>query len=86
MSGTVERADAILSACKAWVKQHHRTELTGKEATYIRAKLKERLHDRMLPKAADVELVQLAHRLANSAVDRRRLAAQQDEHARMVRA
>lgn len=78
--------DAILEACAVWVEQHHRTKLTHPEANYIRGKLKARLHNRMQPKPEELELVTLAHRLANSAVANRRDAAQQQEHQRMARA
>lgn len=78
--------DAILSACAAWVQQHHRTALTLKETAYIRGKLKTRLHNKMQPKPEELEFVTLAHRLANSAVAHRRDGAQRAEHSRMDRA
>lgn len=77
--------DAIMAACAAWVEQHHRTKLTHQEANYIRGKLKGRLHNQMQPKPEELELVTLAHRLANSAVAGRRDRAQQQEHQRMAR-
>lgn len=83
---TNQDIDAIMAACAAWVEQHHRTKLTVQESSYIRGKLKTRLHNRMQPKPEELELVTLAHRLANSAVEHRRDAAQQHEHARMSRA
>lgn len=86
MSGAVERADAVLDACRLWARFHHQTSLTGTEATRIRAALKRRLHDTMLPKPTDAELVTLAHRLCNEMMDARRDAAQRTEHARMSRA
>ena len=85
MSGTVERADAVLEACRTWVQHHHQTSLTGPEATRIRARLKERLHDRMLPKATDHELVALAHKLVNQAIDARRDQVQRGELARVMK-
>lgn len=83
---TNQDIDAIMAACAAWVQQHHRTTLTHPEANYIRGKLKARLHNRMQPKPEELELVTLAHRLANSAIANRRDAAQRTEHARMARA
>lgn len=69
---TNQDIDAIMAACAAWVQQHHRTALTVQEVSYIRGKLKTRLHNRMQPKPEEIELVTLAHRLANSVVAGRR--------------
>lgn len=78
--------DEIVRVCQTWVEQHHRTSLTSTEANAIRTKLRERLHDRMLEKPGQFTLVELAHRLANSAVAQRRDQAQRAEHQRMARA
>lgn len=67
--------DAVLEACRTWAQQHHQTDLTIQERGYIRTKLKERVHNRMVPKPDQVELVTIAHRLANSAIANRRDAA-----------
>jgi hypothetical protein len=83
---TEQLIDQIMVACDTWAQMHHRTRLTIQEAGYIRGKLKARLSNRMQPKPEELELVQLAHRLANSAVANRRDQAQRGEHARMVRA
>lgn len=69
---TNQDIDAIVAACDAWVQQHHRTALDHQEKNYIRAKLKARLHSKMQPKPGELELVTLAHRLANSAVAHKR--------------
>ena len=80
---TNQDIDAVMAACAAWVQQHHRTALTVQEAAAIRVKLKARLHNRMLPKPEELELVTLAHHLANGAVANRRDKAQRAEHGRM---
>lgn len=64
--------DAIIAACAEWTQQHRRTALDRQEKNYIRGKLKARLHNKMQPRPAELELVTLAHRLANSAVAHRR--------------
>lgn len=83
---TNQDIDAVMSACGAWVKQHHRTALTVQEAGAIRVKLKDRLHSKWQAKPDIVELVQLAHHHANNAVTARRDRTQRAEHGRMVRA
>lgn len=69
---TNQDIDAVMAACGTWVEQHHRTKLTVQEASAIRQALKKRLHSQFQAKPDLVELVQLAHHLANGAVDQRR--------------
>lgn len=79
-----EDIGTIMEACKAWVSDHHRSPLTIKEANYIRGKLLKRWDDRLKPKPEVLELVGLAHRLANSAIAHRRDAAQRAESIRLA--
>lgn len=83
---TNQDIDAVIEACQTWALMHHRTKLTVQEAAAMRVKLKQRLHNQMQAKPDQLELVKLAHRLANEAIDARRDTAQKREHARMVRA
>jgi hypothetical protein len=77
--------DSVMAACSAWVEQHHRTKLTVQESGAIRVRLKVRLHSPMQAKPEERELVEIAHRLANEVVAKRRDAAQRAEHHRVAR-
>ena len=77
--------DAVMAACLAWVRQHHRATLQVSEASEIRRALTQRARDPFAAAPAIVDLVRLAHGKANEIIGRRRDRAQRAEHQRVAR-